>query len=155
MTLGVRLLAAGGKKELHYEKNPFVDGGSPLLVIATPAQIHGKFKAVTRTGSGTSIIVAPRPGLSLFVTDIIVSGEVASASNATIQYTDGVDTETIIVADQVVNAPTLPIPLTSYFPGWKDARVELVTSGNGDVTVTIGYIHSHLAPTFSEWDAER
>ena len=154
MTLKVRLVAVGGNRELHYEENPYSEGG-PVLVIMTPAQAHGHFQPATRTTLGTTIIVAPRPGRSLAITDILISGEKQAGSDVTVQFTDGVNTEIIVVTDQVDASPTLPGNLTSYFRGWKDARVEMVTGGAGDATVTIGYIHSREALTYDEWDSER
>ncbi len=153
MTLGVRLLGRGGNEELHVVRSLFVD--EPVLVLMTPAQAHGLFKAATLTSANTSIIVQPRPGLSVIVTDIIVSGEKQAASDITVQFTDGSDTEIMVVIDQVDSSPNMPINLNSYFHGWKDARVEMITSGAGDATVTIGYIHSKSEKTYSEWNAER
>ena len=154
MTLNVRILAAGSEKELHFEPNPFSEEG-PTLITMSPAQIHGHFKSSTLTSANTVIVVQPRSGLSLAVTDIIISGEKQAGSDVTIQFTDGVDTVVIFVASQVDAPPIGPGGLNAYFQGWKDARVEMITSGAGDATVTIGYLHSSNAPTFSEWDAER
>jgi len=153
MPLGVRLLGRGGSEELHTVRSKFVD--EPVLVTMTPAQAHGRFKAATLTSANTSIIVQPRPGLSILVTDIIVSGEKQASSDITVQFTDGSDTVIMVVVDQVDSSPNLSMNLTSYFSGWKDARVEMVTSGAGDATVTIGYIHSKDALTFGEWDSLR
>lgn len=155
MTLGVRLLASGGKQELHYEENPFVVEDGPILMVMNPAHYHGHFKTATRTTTGTTIIVTPKPGISIVVTDILISGEKQAGSNVTLQFTDGVNTEVIVIADQVDATPTLAAGLNAYFHGWKDARVEVVTGGAGDATVTIGYMHSHRGLTYSEWDAER
>ena len=154
MTLGIRLLAAGGKRELHYEENPYAISG-PIVITMTPAQAHGHWKTGTRTTLGTTIIATPRPGRSLTIADILMSGEKQAGSSVKLQFTDGVNTEEIVITDQVDSTPTLAAGLSAYLRGWKDARIEMVTTGAGDATVTVSYLHSSEALTFAEWDAER
>ena len=154
MTLRVKLLAAGGQEELHYEENPFAING-PVLITMTPAQVHGHFNSGTLEDAGTIILVEPKPGRSIAISDIIVSGEKQPNSTVLVQFTDGVNTKIIFLASQVDAPPVGPGPLNSYFHGWKDARVEMITSGTGDATVTIGYLHSNELKPFAEWDAER
>ncbi len=151
--LYTRTLASGTEKEFHWHESPTT--GLPTYITMSPAQAHGHFKTATLTSANTVIIVQPKPGLSVWVTDIIVTGESQASSTATIQFTDGSDTVIMIVAFQVKEPPQVNANLQAYFKGWKDARVELVTSGAADATATIGYIHSVDAPSFAEWDAER
>ena len=124
MTLKVRMVAAGSNEELHYEENPFSKNG-PVMITMSPAQYHGHFKVATRTTMGTTVIVSPKPGRSLVVTDILISGEKQAGSSVTVQFTDGVDTEIMVLSDQVDATPTMSGNLNSYFYGWKDARVAL------------------------------
>ena len=151
--LYTRTLASGTEKEFHWHESPTT--GLPTYITMSPSQAHGHFKTATLTSANTVVIVQPKPGLSVWVTDIIVTGESQASSTATIQFTDGSDTVIMIVAFQVKEPPQVNANLQSYFKGWKDARVELVTSGAADATATIGYIHSVDAPSFAEWDAER
>ena len=153
MTIGVRLIAAGGELEFHHFQGPHTR--EPVLVVMSPGQAHVHFKAATRTTAGTTIIVQPREGQSIWVSDILVSGEKQAGSSITVQFTDGVNTEVMVIVDQVDAAPNFPANLNSYFRGWKDARIEIVTAGAGDGTVTIGYIHTQEALEFDVWDAER
>ncbi|KKL10445.1 hypothetical protein LCGC14_2555740 [marine sediment metagenome] len=153
MSINARLIAPGSNKELHYHENPV--SGEPTLVIMTLSQAHGQFKSATLTSADTSIIVQPRPGLSIAVTDILVSGEKQATSDVTVQLTDGADTVIMFIANQSDIPPTVNVNLTSYFYGWKDARVEMITSGIADATVTIGYFHSSRSLTFAEWDGLR
>ena len=148
-----RALARGTEQEFHWQPSPVTE--EPVQIIMTPAQAHGHFKTASLTAANTVIIVQPKPGLSIWVTDVLVTGESQASSTATIQFTDGSNTEIIIVAFQVKTPPQMNANLQTYFRGWKDARVELVTSGAADATATIGYIHSLAAPSFSEWNAER
>lgn len=149
----VKLTARGSNAELHYVSSPFTN--EPTLVVISPAQAHGQFKSATRTTTGTTIIVTPRPGLSIAVTDILISGEKQPGSDVTLQFTDGVDTVIMFIANQVDVPPSVNSNLTSYFYGWADARIEMITGGSGDATVTIGYIHTNKELTFAEWDALR
>lgn len=153
MSLNVRWLARGGEEELHVFPSPVTR--EPVLIVMSPAQAHGHFKTATLTTADTVIVVQPRSGLSIWVTDILVSGEKQAGSDVTVQFNDGSDTAIMAILDQVDASPTFPGNLTAYFRGWKDARVEMITSGAGDATVTIGYIHSKDAPTYAEWNAER
>ena len=132
MTIGVRLLAAGGDEEFHHHVGPGND--QSILVVYTPAQAHGHFKAATLTSANTAIIVQPRAGEAIWITDIIISGEKQTMSDITVQMTDGVDTVIMVIVDQVDAAPNLAMNLSAYFKGWKDARVEMITSGAGDGT---------------------
>ena len=153
MTIGVRLIAAGGETEFHHFPGPHTN--DPVFIIMTPAQAHAHFKTATRTTLGTTIIVQPKVGQAIWISDIIVSGEKQASSSITVQFTDGVNTEVIAIVDQVDAAPNLSMNLNSYFRGWIDARVEIVTAGAGDGTVTIGYVHAAEALEFDQWDAER
>ncbi len=153
MAIPVRLLASGGEEEFHHHPGP--DTGEPVLIFMSPAQAHGHFKTATLTTANTVIVVQPKPGKSIWITDILVSGEKQAGSDATIQFTDGVNTEVIFISNQVDVPPAVSVGLQSYLKGWKDARVELVTSGAGDATVTIGYLHSAENLSFAQWDAER
>ncbi len=153
MSIDVRLLGRGGTAELHVFPGPVTK--EPTLIVMSPAQAHGHFKTATLTAANTVIVVQPKAGLSIWVTDILVSGEKQAGSAITIQFYDGTDTEVVVIIDQVDSSPNLSMNLTSYFRGWKNARVEMITSGAGDATVTIGYIHSVDTPTYAEWNDER
>ena len=153
MSIKTRAIAAGTNKEFHHHESPTT--GTPTLVVMSPGQAHGLFKTNTLTSADTAIIVQPRPGLSLAVTDILISGEKQAGSTVTVQFTDGADTVIMFIAHQVTVPPSVNVNLASYFYGWKDARVEMITSGAADATVTIGYIHTVGVLTFAEWDALR
>ncbi len=153
MTIGVRLIAAGSDQEFHHFPGPHTR--EPVFIVMSPGEAHAHFKTATRTTLGTTVVVQPREGQAIWITDIIVSGEKQAGSNITVQFTDGTNTEIIAIVDQVDAAPNLAMNLNSYFRGWIDARIEIVTGGAGDGTVTIGYIHAHEALAFDVWDAER
>ncbi len=151
--LTTRALARGGSQEYHSVMAPTTK--EPVQIWMTPAQAHGHFKTATLTSADTVVIVRPKPGRSIWVTDILVTGEKQAGSNTIIQFTDGVNTEIIMQAYQVTVPPQIAGNLQAYLRGWKDARIEMITSGAADATCTIGYIHALAGPDFAEWDAER
>lgn len=151
--LYTRVLARGTEQEMHWMPSPVT--GEPVQIMMSPAQAHGHFKTTTLTSANTAIIASPKPGLALWITDLLVTGESQAGSTATIQFTDGTATEIVVVAFQVKTPPQVAFNSQTYFRGWKDARIELVTSGAADATATVGYIHSTQAPSYAEWDAAR
>ena len=74
----------------------------------------------------------------------------------TVQFTDGVNTETVFSAELTNEAVNLSVPVAEGWRGWMDARLEVVLSGADTVVnVTSAYIKVTGAITFSEWDGLR
>ena len=132
-----------------------VTGGRKVPIVTTPGVAFGTFKAVTRTTAGTTEIVAPDPGGSIIITWVAASGEKQAGSAVTIRFTDGTNNVDLMVIDQVDAPPNLAIAFSSRVQGWQDARVDLITSGAGDATVSIGYVKIPVSIPFAEWDALR
>ncbi len=130
-------------------------GKTASLLTATSGLGFGTFKSATRTTAGTTEITAPDPGGSIIVTWIVVSGEKQAGSDVTVRFTDSTNNVDIIVASQVDAPPNLAIGLPSRVQGWQDARIDMITSGAGDATVSIGYIKIPAGIPFAEWDALR
>lgn len=151
--LYTRWLASGTEEEFHWQASPGRD--APVLITMSPAQAHGNFKSITHTSATTGIIVQPKPGLSIWVTDIIMTGTKDNTNTAKIQFADGTDTVIILDVALSTTPPNISTNLQTYFRGWKDARIELITSGTNSTTVTVAYIHSTQDPSFSEWNTER
>jgi len=126
-----------------------------IPITATVGLSFGTFAAQTRTTTGTTIIIAPEGGGSIIITWIVVSGEKQAGSDVTVRFTDGSDTVTLMVINQVDAPPNLSIAFPSRVQGWRDARVEMVTSGAGDATVSVGYVKVPQGLVFSDWDALR
>jgi hypothetical protein len=147
-------LEHGGLKSPHYE--PSIHEPEEILqVIATEPARHGVFKAVGRTSAGTTIITTPDGGGSIFITDLVLSASKAATSDVTIQFTDGSNTVIVFLGDSI-NAPiNLAVGFVGRWQGWKDARLELVTTGNVIANVAVGYVKSPQGPGFAEWDALR
>ena len=159
MTLSVILVDAASGKSLETasaeEAPQKITGIGKTLITASIGVIAGTFKAATRTTAGTTQITVPDPGGSIIVTWIAISGEKQPGSSVEVRFTDGVDTVTIMLISQVDAPPNLAIPFPSRVQGWKNARIDMITSGTGDATVSIGYIKIPSGIPFPEWDALR
>lgn len=155
MSLFARLVDAGGAL-LHTE----TVGPHTHLVVEDHSRVATQFKAVTHSTATTTVVVAPRAGGAIVLTDIVVSGEKhqgAGQGVITIAFTDGSDTVNIIVVDNTDAPVNLAIPFAGRWRGWLDARIDFTTSQANDVTVSVGYYHlqGEGVLSFADWDAER
>jgi len=127
------------------------------LVTCSPCHIKGAFKSVSRTTAGTSIITSPITDGSLYLTDLVISSEKKAGNVITIQFTD--DTETISILDaDATDAPVVfSVSFQGKWQGWKNARLEVVTTVDANITVACGYIKVpiELTETYTEWNANR
>jgi hypothetical protein len=146
-------------KEVHtfypMDNHTGLNGSPDVLGMATLPQAHGVFKSATRTEAGTTIIATPRLNQSILLTDLLISGEKQAGSTVTVRFTDGTYTVDIFVASQVDAPPQIAIPLSGRWQGWKNARLEVVTSGAADATVAIGYMKVPTGLPYEEWDSLR
>jgi len=126
-----------------------------ILITSDFVRAFGVFRAAARITAGTTTIVTPPASGSILLTDLMISGEKQAGSTTSVQFTDGTDTVTIFLASQVDAPPQIAIPFAGRFQGWKDAQIDMVTSGAGDATVTIGYVKVPNGLPFDEWDAYR
>jgi len=135
-------------------------GHSPcggVLFAMPPSKLHGTFKASTRTTAGTTNIVTPKGGGSICVTDIIVTTEKKNLGTVTVSMTDGTNTINLIRA-LVTDAPcNLASSIAGRFPGWKNARIDMITVEDFTATVTVGYIRvpANESLSYADWDALR
>jgi len=131
------------------------EGSVKVLTTGTLHGAHGTFKAAQRSSAGTTILTNPANGGSLHLTDLILTTDKTNASNVTLQFTD--DTETIIIAvGDSTNAPVnLAVAFNGRVQGWKDARLEMVTTGGVSATCMVGYHKMSKGIAFSEWDSRR
>lgn len=146
-------LANKNKQQLHTVEGEH--GDEPILVNSTLARAHGVFASATRGSAGTTVIVQPSLNQEIVMTDLMLSAEKQAGSTVTIQWTDGANTVVIFIADTVDAPVTLAIPFAGRWQGWKDARLELVTDTNGNVTVAVGYYKVETGITFAEWNGRR
>ena len=127
------------------------------LFAQAPYYEHSVFKSATRAALGTSIVVQPTSGESIVLTDLIVTSEKVATATVTVRFTDGTNTINIFVASINDSPVNMGIPFAGKWQGWRDARIELVTSHNSDTTVSCGYykVPSAYTMDFADWDALR
>ena len=154
MVIRARLLGSGTSKELHTVPSQFLPD-EEVLVTTTGPQRHGVFQSVNRTSAGTTIITSPDAEGAIVVTDLILSAERAANSTVQIQFTDDTETEIIILTESADSTVNLAIPFVGLWQGWRDARLELVTTGAVNVTAALGYMKVPEGLVFSEWNALR
>lgn len=149
-----RAIASGSNKEFHHADSQFIPG-EPVPIVTTEPALHGVFKSATRTTAGTTTITSPDPGGTVVLTDLIISTDKTNATSVVVRFTDDTETINVVVGDSV-NAPVnLAIAFGGHWQGWKDARVEMVTTGTVSATVALGYMKIPSGIPFSEWDTLR
>jgi len=152
--LKAELASSKNKKSLHTHMG-YDD--EPVLVTTTHADYAGTFKSVAHTVAATSTIVSVNGLDAIVLTDLIVCSEKQAGGTVTVQFTDGVNTVIILTAN-VVDAPcNLAIPFMGNWCGWQGAYLELITVGNGDATVSVGYfkVRADKALPYDAWNAKR
>jgi len=112
----------------------------PILLTSTEAKQHGTFNSVTRTTAGTTTATTPISGGSIWVTDLLISGDKQNGSSVEVRFTDGSNTQTIFLASQNDAPANFATSFAGGWHGWVDARVDVITVGTGDATVAIGYM---------------
>lgn len=148
------VLADGESTLLHTE----TVGVHTHLITEDHARVATQYKSATHTTNTTTALATPKKGNAVVVTDITISGEKITGGKITLQWADGTDTaviEEILVADGIAN---LHIAYTGRNLGWKDARVDFITSvNNQDATVNVGYyfVRGVGVISFADWDALR
>jgi len=130
-------------------------GDQVVLVSATPPAVHGTFKSATRASAGTTTITSPTANGSLLITDILISGEKANSATTEVRFTDGSNNVTLFLTQQVDFAANLGVGFQGRVQGWKDARIDMITTGTQDVTVLVCYTKVPEGLPFAEWDALR
>jgi len=130
-------------------------GDQSVLVAASPQSVHGTFKSATRATAGTTTITTPTANGSLLITDILISGEKANAATTEVRFTDGTNTVTLFLTQQVDFAANLGVAFQGRVQGWRDARIDMITAGTQDVTVLVCYTKVPEGLPFAEWDALR
>lgn len=127
----------------------------PILVVDNLHRIHGTFASKSRTSGGTTILASPDLHQEIILTDLIVSTDKVQSATIIVQWTD--DTETIIIySGNASDAPiNFAIAFAGRWAGWRDARIEMVTTNALKATVAIGYYKLPEGQTFAEWDSIR
>lgn len=134
----------------------------PILATNTEAATYGHFKAqkvLASDGAPQSIeFIAPIPGGSLCLVDLLVSFEKKTSSEISIVFHDATNTELIWFGD-LQDAPIFfGITFGSRWQGWENAHINIDVAGAGaDGSVAIGYQHmaQDITLPYARWNSER
>lgn len=149
------VLVGGPSNDALYTCKPF--NGKELLIAGTYHQVHGVWKEVESSTATTTVIAEPAPDGYLVITYLFVSSEKDNLGVITLQLTDGTNTETFFTRN-LANEPLLAeIDFSnSRVAGWKDARLEMVTSGASfNANSFVAYTKLPEGLEFSDWNAMR
>ncbi len=154
MSIPVRIALGSKGKEPHHVASQF-HPEEVVPVTTSGPQRHGVFKSVTSTAQTTTIIATPDAKGAIVITDLLITTNKQANGILILHFTD--DTNTINIAVFPVDlAVNVPISFVGLFRGWRDARLEMVTSvATFDATVTAGYMKVPEGLAFGEWDALR
>lgn len=153
MGVGTWLRTAAGVR-LHTEKV----GRHTHLVTETHSRVATQFKHTANAGAETTIAVTPPPGTAIVITDIVLGAEKAASGSVTVQFVEGSDVVIVFKVSTVQNPVSLHVPFAGRWRGWRNARIDVVTTGmNDDSDVSVGYYIVRGAGVFlfSDWDAQR
>jgi hypothetical protein len=146
------IIGGGSSRAAQVVDTPY--GG--ILITTTPEKQYAHFKSSIRTTAGTTIVVQPKSGQAISLTDLLISAEKA-AGNLLVQMTDGVNT-IVLFGIALTDAPaSFGVPLNGRWMGWRDARLEMVTDAVFGALVAVGYtrVPSEHTLSYAEWDALR
>jgi len=154
MTLKAILTDSKTGRALH-TANVGILTTDPVLVVQGEAAIIGVWQSVNRTSAGTTTITTPVLNGSVIITDILISTTKTAMTDLLLQFTDGTETEVIFKVDTSNNPHAFGVTIRGRLQGWKNARIDMVTTGAVDATITLGYFKVPTGLDFKEWDARR
>jgi len=133
--------------------------GDCTLIAESLTRLNAKWRSGINNAAETIDVVTPKPGESIFITDVLLtSSKKVANSTIILQFYDGTNTEKIME----IEGETAPVEFSHAFAGglsgWKDAILQVITDQAAMYVVTlVGYIKvsESLTKTYSEWDTER
>ncbi len=128
------------------------------LVVEDHSRVATQFRHVPNAGAETTVAVTPPSGTAIVITDIVLGAEKAASGSVTVQFVEGSDTVIVFKVSTVQNPVSLHVPFAGRWRGWRDARIDVVTTGgNDDSDVSVGYyiVRGRSVLSFADWDALR
>lgn len=126
------------------------------LTTVGPFDFIAQFKAVQRSSAGTSVVAeAPLNG-GLIITDLVLTADRVNGATTTLTLTDGTNSVNIFGPAVLTDAPiTFSANFGGRVRGWRDARLDLITTGAVSCAVTVGYVKTPTALNYAAWDELR
>ena len=141
--------------EREWTRTDAILGNEVIPVHLRSQAAHGTFKTVKFTTAGTQTVITPNNDGSLFITDIALFGDKVNGGSLELLFTDGTDTATLALATTTDAPVNYGQGFQGRFQGWKDARIDLIITGNINGSVVVGYMKMPKGLPYSEWDALR
>lgn len=131
-------------------------GDEEIFITTDYVTAFSTFQSVTRSTTGTTTVITPRPNGSIAIIDVLVSATKVNAATVSLVFDDDTDSEILFTA----STNNQPIPFGSWsvkgrLQGWRDARLDLVTVNSTLAFVTVVYMHLPTGLVFGDWDALR
>ena len=131
----------------------------PVLIVEGFRTIACHWSTGINDAAETTTVVEANPGESLLLTDIIVtSSKKVASSTITIRFSDGTNTENMMVIDGSEDVVEFNHSFLGGVRGWKDADLQVVTNQAAMYAITfVGYLHISPESTksYGVWNAER
>ena len=131
-----------------------VFGTESAIFAESPLNLVSRFKSVDFTVAATQIIAEPETGGFVGVYDVLLSSKKLNATSIIVQFTDGTNVVKLVDFDNTTSIQEA-ITFSTLWTGWKDARLEAVTDGTFNATISISYVKLGNGLTFAEWDVRR
>jgi len=130
-----------------------------VLVAESLKTLDAHWKSGINDAAETITVVEAKPNQSIMLTDIIItSSKKVASSTVTIQFSDGTNTEVLMVMEGASAPIEFPHAFQGGLKGWKEADFQVVTDQAAMYVVTlVGYVHLSTAATkgYGAWNAER
>ena len=144
----------------NLEQNQELHAAAPhddnaCLVVTNYMEAHGTFQALTTNSTVAAIVASPNLGQGLLIDSMIVFARKHTNKEYSLQLTDDTQTEVLLTADLTNEDLKFTFAVPNGWKGWKNARLEVVTTSTKVITTTVGYAKVPKADTFSAWDAQR
>jgi len=148
------LTESGSGRQYHTSPELSLD---PTLLTTNYGRVHGTFASVTLATAGTQTIVEANENEGIVITDLLISGEKVNGGTIAIQFTDAVNIVQIFLATVTDGPVNFAVPFQGRWAGWQACDIKVVTVGNIDGSVAVGYYRTpeEFTLPFAEWDAAR
>ena len=132
-----------------------IRGDERALLVTDPIRSHSTFTSTSGATAGTVQFVTPNDNGSLILGDLIINTEKQNAGSVEVRWNDGTEQVTIFKAFCNDAPANLAIGFAGRVQGWRDAYVDIVTTGATDHSVFLSYVKAPIGIPYQEWDALR
>lgn len=125
------------------------------LSVISPKEVHGQFRAATRSSAGTTEVIACPEDGSIILTDLVLGTTRTNNATVTVRFSDGTNTVNIFSGNTNDAPINIALSLGGRVRGWQNADLQLVTTGSVVANLTCVYYKSTNGLGFNNWDKKR